>query len=104
MKQFTPRRKIEQATRFRIKYVSYLNDPDKVLIREFSNTKSLEQWVDRNDNESTFGILVLKREALIGDTWEPYTTIGKKTITLSDLKRIVNDMESEYKKPSKSEN
>lgn len=101
MKQYTPRRNIERATRFRVDYVCYLDDAREVVNREFSNTKSLEQWVARNDNDSTLGILILKRQALICDVWEPYTTIGKKTITLHDLKNIVRDLEDETLKPSK---
>lgn len=104
MKHYTPRRNIERATSFRVDYICYLDDSRKVLTREFSSTKSLEQWVARNDNDTTLGILVLKRRALINDIWEPYTTIGKKTITLSDLKHIVRDLEDDALKPSKIEN
>lgn len=93
MKEFKKRIPIEDATKFRVEYNCYLHGENTLGYREFNSAKSLAQWADRNDNDNTLGILMLRKLALLGDHWEPYTTIGKKTITLSDLKIIVRDLE-----------
>lgn len=96
MKQWTKRRNLERATLFRAEFICYLNTEANVEVREFNSIKSLNQWEDRNDNDNTIGIMVLRKLALIDDVWEPYTTIEKKTITLSDLKTIVRGLEGEH--------
>lgn len=92
MKHLQKRRNIDKATSFKVEYVEYLNDR-KHCERLFNNIKSLNQWIDRNDNGYTIGLCVTRKLALIDGTWEPFTTIGKKTITLSDLKFIVSELE-----------
>lgn len=93
MREFKKRIPFEQATKFRVEYVCYLHNDLPVQSRTFNSAASLAQWVTRNDNDNTFGIKVLRRLALLGDQWEPYTTIGRKTITLTDLRTIVKDLE-----------
>lgn len=93
-KIFIRRRNIERATRFKVEYLCYLNDDKIIEFREFNSAKSLNQWENRTDNDSTFGIMILRKLALIDDIWEPYATIGKKTLTLGDLKKIVYDLET----------
>lgn len=93
MKQLQKRRGIETATVFKVEYICYLHGDNTVLNREFQSDKSLSQWIARNDNDNTIGIMILRKLALIDDIWEPYTTIGKKTITLSDLKITVKNLE-----------
>lgn len=93
MKEFKKRIPFEAATKFRVEYNCYLHGENTLGSREFNSAKSLAQWADRNDNDNTLGIIILRKLALLGDHWEPYTTIGKKTITLSDLKTIVKDLE-----------
>lgn len=103
-KEYKKRRNIERATSFKVQYVSYLNDANEVLYREFSNIKSLSQWVARNDNDNTFGIFIINTLALIDDIWEPFTTIGKIIITLSDLETIVRDLRDDGFKSSTENN
>ncbi len=93
-KMFKPRRNIERATSFKVQY-TIIGETDEVKEREFDNIKSLRQWIDRN--EGRFDVLILNTLALIMDEWEPFTTIGKKTITLSDLQNIVNRLAEDYK-------
>lgn len=96
--QFTPIRKIERAISFKVEYINYLDD-SKIESREFKSLKSLSQWVERND----YGrFLELNRFALIDEVWEPYTIIGKTTVTLHTLKCIVKQLEDESFKTSKS--
>lgn len=102
MKSFKPRRNIERSTKFKVQYSCYLNDEVTVHEREFNSLESMRQWIARNDNPGILGIMVLKTLALVMDEWEPFTTIGKKTITLSDLQTIVKDLIEDYK-PSKVE-
>lgn len=90
---FKRRRNIERATMFRIEYLSYIDD-EKSEYRDFKTAKSLNQWVDRNSSDIA---LMLNRFALIDDTWEPYTTIGKKNVTLSELKNEIRRLEDDYK-------
>lgn len=99
--KFKPRRSIERATRFKVLYWEVMDEEKTVHEREFNTLKSLRQWIDRNGE--SFDILILKTLALILDEWEPFTTIGKKTITLADLEIIVRDLREDYK-PSKTEN
>lgn len=89
-KSFQRRRNIERATLFKVEYHCYL-DKLKLDSREFNSVKALNQWADRNDN--TIGILIARKLALIDDVWEPFTAIGKKTVTLTELKGIVRDLE-----------
>lgn len=91
-KEYKRRRNIERATLYKVEYYFYLSDDHTVESREFNSSKSLSQWVDRNDNDNTIGLFILRKLALIDDAWEPYTAIGKKNITLSDLKSIVRNL------------
>lgn len=93
MKIFERRRNIERATMFRVEYLSCIND-EKAEYRDFKTIKSLSQWVDRNGSDLA---LILNRFALIDSAWEPYTTVGKKTLTISELKNIVRTLEDAYK-------
>jgi hypothetical protein len=52
----------------------------------------MEQWIERNDDFTTF---IINRHALIENRWEAFTTIGKKTVTLSELKWIMKHLEDE---------
>lgn len=90
--KFTKRRNIERATSFKVLYVCYLDDGNKIIEREFKSVKSMSQWISRNDNDNTLGIFIVNTLALIDNTWEPFTTIGKKTITLSDLETIIKNI------------
>lgn len=92
------RRSIERATSFKVWYAEIGENGTRE--REFANLKSLRQWIDRN--EELFDVFVLKTLALIDGEWEPFTTIGKKTISLSDLEHIVRDLRDDYK-PSETE-
>lgn len=85
---------MEDATLFKVEYACYLDGDNRVEAREFKTAKSLTQWADRNDNDNTIGIFILRKLALIDGIWEPYTTIGKQTITLTDLKMVVKDLET----------
>ena len=96
-REYKKRRNIERATTFKVRHICYLDDGKKVLEREFQSNKSMSQWIARNDNESTYGIIVINTLALIDGVWEPFTTIGKKTVTLSDLETIVKNLREDYK-------
>lgn len=72
----------------------------EVVERVFKSAKTLAQWVDRNENGYDF--LECRRLALIDEVWEPYTTIGKKTLTLQELRSIVRTLEGEGIKVSKT--
>lgn len=96
-KAFKRRRNIERATSFKVQYLLFLEDDKSIKEREFNSLKSMSQWCTRND---TFDSMVIKTLALIDDDWEPFTTIGKKTVTLSDLENIVRNLREDYK-PSK---
>lgn len=98
-KELKPRRNIERATKFKVQYALCNGEAREIQEREFANLKSLRQWIDRN--EQLFDVLIIKTLGLIRDEWEPFTTIGKKTISLSDLESIVRDLHEEYK-PSKN--
>lgn len=84
----------EQATQFKIEYLYVLDATKTVYSREFNSAQSLAQWAARNDPEDRIHIMIIRRLALLGDHWEPYTTIGKRTITLTALKTIVRDLET----------
>lgn len=92
------KRNIERATSYRLEYCYCDGGEIEVEHRDFKSAKSLNQWADRNENGDNFAFLILKRLALIDEIWEPYTTIGKKNITLSDLVFIVEDLKSSLRK------
>lgn len=94
---YTRRRNIERATLFKVQYVSCARGLD-LLERKFRSQKIMSQWIARNDK--LFAIFIVKMLALIDDIWDPFTTIGKKSITLSDLEFIEKNLREEYK-PSK---
>lgn len=95
------RKNIERATSIMVQYAVLEPEVD-VKERLFNNYKSARQWIiDRNDG--TLDFMVMRMLVLIDDEWEPFTTIGKKTITLSELETIVRDLREGYK-PSKKEN
>ncbi len=100
-RKFKPRRNIERATMFKVQYAIVSGGPIEKSEREFGSLKSMRQWMDRNGE--ALGIVILKTLALIMDKWEPFTTIGKKTVTLSDLRAIVEDLSEDYN-PSNTEN
>ncbi len=93
------RRNIERATAFKV-VCAIIGSDEGNQEREFQNLKSMRQWIDRNGE--LFGLLVLNTLTLIDGEWEPFTTIGKKTITLSDLESIVRNLREDYK-PSEIE-
>lgn len=97
MKIFERRRNIERATLFKVRYILLLEDAKKIVEREFKCNKSMQQWIARNDNDTTFGIVIVNTLALIDDIWEPFTTIGRKTVTLSDLENIVRNLREDWK-------
>ena len=94
MRELKRRRNIGRATKFKAKYVIIGDDAPGPLEREFDNLKSMRQWIDRN--EESFDLMVVKTLALIYDEWEPFTTVGKKTVTLSDLYAIVRELREDY--------
>lgn len=94
---YTRRRNIERATLFKVQYVSCARGLD-LLERKFRSQKIMSQWIARNDK--ILAIFIVKMLALIDDIWDPFTTIGKKSITLSDLEFIEKNLREEYK-PSK---
>jgi hypothetical protein len=100
MKTLERRIKIEDSTRFK---AAYLIAGEKALhCREFASYKAMMQWIERNDQ--AFDFLLANKYALINERWEPFATIGKKNITLSDLKMIIKNLELSDKdfKPSKT--
>lgn len=99
MKEFKRKIPIEKAASYRLEYMCYLRDEKQFEYRDFKSLKSLNQWEARNTDEFTIGILSLRKLALLGDEWVPFTTIGKKNITLNELLIIVEDL-----KYSKCEN
>ncbi|MDR2806281.1 MAG: hypothetical protein LBB85_11735 [Dysgonamonadaceae bacterium] len=96
----TNRKKIENSTRFKATYM--IIGEQSTSYREFASYKAMMQWVERNDR--VFDFFLINKYALINEAWEPFATIGKKNITLSDLKMIVKDLELCDKdfKPSKN--
>lgn len=88
-------RNIERATSFRLEYFNCTGDKIESKNRDFKSIKALAQWVDRNDY---LGFVEQRRLALIDDIWEPFTTIGKKTITLSALVNIVDNLKTSFVK------
>jgi len=53
----------------------------------------MEQWISRNDKFST--ILICRRSVLINGVWDSMTTIGNRTLTLTELRKIVQLLERE---------
>lgn len=94
--KFTRIRNIERATSFRLEYFNCTGDEVETKHRDFKSIKALAQWADRNDSD--LGFLEGRRLALIDEIWEPFTTIGKKTITLSALVKIVDDLKTSFEK------
>ena len=92
--------KISKASQFKVRYALCSGSGFIVKEKTFKTIKVLEQWIGRNDDFST---LMLNRYAFIDKKWEAFTTIGKKTITLSEIKKIVRELEDEDLKPSKNE-
>jgi len=99
MKTFKLRRNIERSTNFKVEYAMLSGDGIEPKDREFKSMQSLAQWVVRN--EAYLGFMEFRRLALIDDVWEPYTTIGKKAMTLSDMKSVVRGLEDDSYKQSK---
>ncbi|MDR0604505.1 MAG: hypothetical protein LBG80_09415 [Bacteroidales bacterium] len=92
--------KILKASQFKARTAICSGSSTVVEDRIFKTIKAMEQWIYRNDSD--FGRLILNRYALIENQWEVFTTIGKTTITLSELKRIVGYLEDEGLKPSEN--
>ena len=92
-KIFKKRRNFEKATSFRLEYCYCTGDEIEPAYRDFKSVKALAQWESRS-RDSAWNMVTLKRLALIDETWEPFATIGKKNITLSDLINIVEDLKS----------
>ncbi|MFI3293981.1 MAG: hypothetical protein SNI70_10755 [Rikenellaceae bacterium] len=90
-KKFERRRNIERATSFKAIYVNPSEDPNEHLEREFKSLKSMSQWIARGDDP--FYFILFGRLALIDDIWEAFDIIGKKCVTLSDLKQRITDLE-----------
>jgi hypothetical protein len=95
------RNKISEATQFKVTYVDCDGTAELMLRqRTFKTIKVMEQWIVRNS--IYFNRLMINKYALIDDGWEAFTTIGRKTITLSELKLIVKNLGNEDLKPSKN--
>lgn len=102
MKTFQPKVKlktVKDATLFKVEYANCANIPYTIESREFGSIKSMEQWIVRND---FFEYLILQRHALIDNEWTPFTVIGKRIITLPELKRIVKELENDAYKVSEN--
>ena len=61
--------------------------------RVFKSAKAMEQWITRNENR--FFILIFRRCVLINGVWDTLTTIGNRTITLTELRKIVLSLEKQ---------
>ena len=92
-KIFKRRRNIERATSFRLEYYYCTGDTTEPGFRDFKTFKALAQWANRNE-ECTSNMVLGHKFALIDETWEPFTAIGKQNITLSDLMHIVEDLKT----------
>lgn len=92
---------VSDATQFKVTYID-CNGSDDIKQKEktFKTQKIMEQWIGRND---FFFRLIINRFALIRNQWEAFTTIEKRTVTLSELKRIIEQLEDEGLKSSKNE-
>ncbi|MCL2132216.1 MAG: hypothetical protein FWH36_07190 [Lentimicrobiaceae bacterium] len=87
MKRLKP---IKEATQFS---VDYCNCNDYTMHSRFFNSfKSMEQWVTRNDK---LNLMIIRRSAKINNEWDSITTIGKQILTLSQLKKIVRQLEDD---------
>jgi len=84
-----PKPMIAQATSFKVSYVD-AESPKDTMFREFKSIRTMNQWIERN---MSFAFFVMNKFALIDGNWEAFTTIGKKTVTLSELKKIVAYLE-----------
>ena len=94
-KIFKRRRNFERATSFRLEYCYCTEVERETLHRDFKSFKALAQWESRNE-DCTFDMLIGNKLALIDGTWEPFTTIGKKNITRSDLIVLVDYLKSSF--------
>ncbi|MCL2328954.1 MAG: hypothetical protein FWC39_10660 [Bacteroidetes bacterium] len=83
------KKSIKNATKFKVTYSDLNGEEITIKSKEFKSIKSMEQWIVRND---CLALFIHKRYALLDD-WEVFTTIGKNTLLLSELKRIVKQME-----------
>lgn len=91
-KIFKRKRNIERATSYKLEYCFCKGGELKKEFRDFKSIKALAQWELRSGSYSDF--MAIKRLALIDEIWEPFATIGKKSVTLSDLICIVEDLKS----------
>ena len=91
MKTFKKRKKLENATLFKVVYSA----EDAFYEKDFTKRKTLDQWVARQSDCGFF--MPLQYQALIDDEWIAYTTIGKKTLTIQDLETIMKDLKEVYK-------
>lgn len=62
-------------------------------VRNFGSLKSLRQWVKRNDPENNITCFGYREYVLVGDVWDRFTVIGKKVVTLSELQRMIQELE-----------
>jgi len=91
MTTFKKKKLFKNATLYKIIYKDLW---ENVLIeKQFNSTKSLEQFVSRNDVD--FGFFLVKRLALVDNEWFPYTVIGNKSLLIEELKSILRDLEDE---------
>ena len=83
--------KFRNAIRYKITYI--IIGDNVVKEKEFSSTKSLEQFVSRN--EDVFDFILLHRFALVNSKWIRYAIIGNKTLLINELEAIINQLKDD---------
>ncbi len=82
------RMRIKKATSFAVRYC--YAETLEIYWREFRTAKIMEQWIKRND---TLSVLIIQRYALIDGEWDAIIISGNRIITLTELRKIVKDLE-----------
>ena len=95
MTHFKKKKRFEDATLYRITY-TMLDGTEKsktVKQKEFNSTKSLEQFVSRNDE--IFGFVLHHKWALVCDEWIRYTIIGNRTLLIEEIRAILFNLDDD---------